>query len=166
MRARLTWGPWSPPSRRSGSTTSSSPPWTRGPHSSSTAGHIQAPSIFINIRSRYKPVYFVFTRLKPLPQQIVQLVFADTDAVAFFAFRGSYRVPLIVFQFLMSLLIEGRAIMCIKFCLPDFFYRKAMRGPPSMEIVIPVRSFIRFFVIRIFTAGITQRFRITSSCSL
>ena len=30
------------------------------------------------------------------------------------------RVPLIVFRFLMCLQIEGRAIMCIKSCLPVF----------------------------------------------
>ena len=30
------------------------------------------------------------------------------------------RAPLIVFRFLMCLLIEGRALLCIKSCLPVF----------------------------------------------
>ena len=34
--------------------------------------------------------------------------------------KSTYRVPLLVFRFLISLLIEGRAIMCIKSYLPSF----------------------------------------------
>ena len=36
----------------------------------------------------------------------------------------SYYVPLIVFRFLISLLIEGRAIVCKKSCLPAFLIGK------------------------------------------
>ena len=35
-------------------------------------------------------------------------------------FLKNYSVPFIVFRFVMSLLIEGLAIMCIKSYLPDF----------------------------------------------
>ena len=36
-----------------------------------------------------------------------------------------YRVPQVVFRFSMSLLIEGRAIMCLKSCLPALAHRIA-----------------------------------------